>query len=81
MSKYTIVVNESEKDAIVEAVNALYDLTKDHIISYRSDDSMEDWIKSNQSELENLKRVTLLRTRVGFSFDWKKVQEEEDSAE
>jgi hypothetical protein len=80
MSKYTITVNESEKEAIVEAVNALYASTKDHIISYRSDDKMEDWINSNKCELENLKRFTLLKTRIGFSYDWKKV-EEEDSAE
>jgi len=80
MSKYTIAVNESEKDAIVEAVNALYATTKDQIISYRSDDKMEDWINSNKTELETLKRVTLLKTRIGFSYDWKEV-EEEDSAE
>jgi hypothetical protein len=80
MKKYTIEVSESVKDAVIAAVLSAYERAQKVAITYKDDDSLEEWSRVNEPELVHLKESTLLRHELGFDHRWKLV-EEEDSAE
>ena len=80
MKKYTIEVSESVKDAVIAAVLSAYERAQKVAITYKDDDSLEEWSRVNEPELVHLKESTLLRFELGFDHSWKLV-EEEDSAE
>ena len=79
---YTITVSESVKDAITEAINNEHERahTAAQLITFKAEDSYEEWTRVNEPELTRLKNATLLATEIGYSFKWKLV-EEQDSAE
>ncbi len=79
---YTIKVTSSVKDAILKAVESEHERAHEaaSLITFKADDSFEEWTRVNEPELTRLKNATLLATEIGYNFKWKLV-EEEDSAE
>jgi len=80
MKKHTIQVTKAMKDAILVAVDTQLERAKDQSLTYKAEESFDEWVRVNKGELETLKEAHLLCSELGFNYRWV-VADEQDSAE
>lgn len=80
MKKHTIQVTKAMKDAILTAVDAQLQKASAQSLTYKAEESFDEWVRVNKEELEALKEAHLLHSELGYNYRWV-VAEEQDSAE
>lgn len=78
--EYTITVpSKSAKDSILKAIKDQHEraVSGANTLSFRAEDSYEEWTRVNEHELTRLKDATLIATEIGYDFQWKIVGDED----